>query len=97
MAKLKVSTETEVEQITTPANEQNAMPDLPTLETSAKKTKTSPGIEDVKPNEYTLSILRTFSSYCSLYVDNQGGIYTYDTPERIRGNAILYKNPYYKS
>lgn len=42
-------------------------------------------------------ILKVFSSYRTLFVDAQGGIFTPDTPETIRGKAVLYKNPHYKS
>jgi hypothetical protein len=42
-------------------------------------------------------ILKSFRSYETLYVDTHGGVFTSDTPENIRGKAILYKNPHYKS
>ena len=52
--------------------------------------------KEPEPSGHTLDILRTFPAYASMYIDNQGGIYAPDTPERIRGNAVLYKNPYHK-
>lgn len=48
-----------------------------------------------QPDPYILSVLQAFPAYEQLYVDKQGGIYTPDTPENIRGMAILYKNPYF--
>ena len=42
-------------------------------------------------------VLKSFRSYETLYVDAQGGFFSPDTPKPIRGTAILYKNPYYKS
>ncbi len=41
-------------------------------------------------------ILKKSPMYESLYVDSYGGCYTADTPVTIRGNAILYKNPFHK-
>lgn len=42
-------------------------------------------------------VLKSFRSYETLYVDAQGGIFTPDTPEIIRGKSTLYKNPYFRS
>ena len=42
-------------------------------------------------------VLKSFSSYQTLYVDAHGGAYTSNTPVSIRGNSTLFKNPYYKS
>jgi hypothetical protein len=42
-------------------------------------------------------ILKSFPDYDSLYIDSHGGCYTKNTAPKIRGNAVLYKNPYYKS
>jgi hypothetical protein len=43
------------------------------------------------------AILKSFPAYESLYIDSHGGIYTPTTAPVVRGNAILYKNPFYKS
>ncbi|MDR0680271.1 MAG: hypothetical protein LBG15_00235 [Dysgonamonadaceae bacterium] len=51
-------------------------------------------LEDLLP--FIEAILRTFSACESLYVDAQGGIYAPGTHSAIRGNATLYKNPYYR-
>ena len=92
MAKQKVTTEGEEQVI--PVIEENTMqtPTEAPATASAKKTKE----KEPEPSEHTLDILRAFPAYASMYIDSQGGIYTSDTPERIRGNAVLYKNPYHK-
>lgn len=38
-----------------------------------------------------------FPDYKELYIDADGSMYTPQTTPAIRGKAILYKNPYYKS
>lgn len=92
MAKQKVTTEGEEQVI--PVIEENTTqaPVEPSVTTSVKNTKE----KEPEPSEYTLNILRAFPTYASMYIDHQGGTYTPDTPERIRGNAVLYKNPYHK-
>lgn len=40
-------------------------------------------------------VLKVYHRYQNLYVDDKGGVYTEDTIEAIRGEAELYKNPYY--
>lgn len=45
----------------------------------------------------TLAILGKFPDYKELYIDADGSMYTPQTAPAIRGKAILYKNPYYKS
>lgn len=49
-----------------------------------------------EPDSYTLDILKAFPANESLYVDKHGGAFIADTPKSIRGNATLYKNPFYK-
>lgn len=92
MAKQKVTTEGE--KLVIPIIEENTTQTQ--MEASVaipvKKTKE----EELEPSKYTLDILNAFPNYASIYIDNLGGIYTSDTPERIRGNAVLYKNPYHK-
>lgn len=41
-------------------------------------------------------ILKKKPVYESLYIDSNGGCFTENTPANIRGNAILYKNPFHK-
>lgn len=94
MAKQKVTTEGEEQVI--PIIEENTTqaPTEAPATTPAKKTKEKE--PEPEPSEHTLDILRAFPAYASMYIDTQGGIYTPDTPEKLRGNAVLYKNPYHK-
>lgn len=42
-------------------------------------------------------ILKLYHNMPKLYIDKFGGVFTPDTKPSIRGNAVLYKNPFYKS
>jgi len=42
-------------------------------------------------------ILKTKTAYETLYIDSRGSAYVANTPKNIRGSAVLYKNPHYKS
>jgi hypothetical protein len=60
--------------------------------------QTAPEAQKVVADNYPAfvkTILKSFSGYESLYIDSHGGFFTTATAPRIRGNAILYKNPYY--
>lgn len=50
---------------------------------------------DETAEPHILDLLRKFSAYPSLYIDKLGGTYTPDTAAAIRGEAVLYKNPFY--
>lgn len=68
----------------------------PATTTAPNETKSQTETKDQpKPETYVLSVLQAFPAYEQLYVDKQGGIYTPDTPESLRGMATLYKNPYF--
>ncbi|MDR2915765.1 MAG: hypothetical protein LBV74_13175 [Tannerella sp.] len=60
----------------------------PAEQPAAPSSELTPFIDD---------ILKNHPSCETLYVDSQGGSYTPGTPARIRGKAVLYKNPWYKS
>lgn len=47
------------------------------------------------PDARALDLLKKFPSYPSLYVDAHGGTFAPDTPAAIRGQAVLYENPFY--
>ena len=47
-------------------------------------------------NEKVDKILKLYSQYESLYIDSNGFVFTVDTPENQRNDAVLYKNKYYK-
>lgn len=77
---------------------QDATPNAPQPELQApvtpEKRETKPMAAE--PDSFTLEVLKSFPTNESLYVDKHGGAYTVDTPESIRGSAVLYKNPFYK-
>ena len=50
---------------------------------------------EMKLEKYVEDLLKIYSQYESLYIDSKGGVFTTDTNQNIRGNAILYKNPYH--
>ena len=68
----------------------------PVKDTTAKETETKiEATTDIPP--YADLILKSFTGYENLYVDTSGGVFIPGTPASIRGQAILYKNPYYQS
>lgn len=77
---------------------------VPTAATEEKNTATekTPKKEQVPKAAAeipaaALAILGKFPDYKELYIDADGSMYTPQTAPAIRGKAILYKNPYYKS
>lgn len=71
-----------------------------------QETEESPSVPMEQKQEDHLSeqraafvdkILRKYSSYQSLYIDIQGGTYSAETAANVRGSAVLYQNPYFKS
>lgn len=77
---------------------------VPTAATEEKNTATekSPKKEQAQKAAAeipatALAILGKFPDYKELYIDADGSMYTPQTAPAIRGKAILYKNPYYKS
>ena len=93
---------------TTMSETDTAQPDAavaaPTTATEEKNTATekSPKKEQAQKAAAeipaaALAILGKFPDYKELYIDADGSMYTPQTAPAIRGKAILYKNPYYKS
>lgn len=65
---------------------------------SEEDVTTSVEIENSNNDEIPFNvkrILKLFKNYPELYVSKTGGVFTSDTKHSLRGNAILYKNPYY--
>lgn len=60
-----------------------------------EKGKEKPG--GPQPDSFVLGVLQSFPAHGSLYVDRHGGAYTPGTPTSIRGDALLYTNPFFKS
>ena len=46
---------------------------------------------------YVEKVLKCHPDQEELYVDPKGGAYTKGTQPNLRGDAILYKNPFYKT
>lgn len=46
--------------------------------------------------KHVKKLLETYKAYSALYIDAKGGVYTEGTQPNLRGDAILYQNPYYK-
>lgn len=45
---------------------------------------------------YVDALLKIFTEHEHLFVSLSGSVFTPDTPESMLGDAVLYKNPYYK-
>ena len=71
-------------------NEENKKP-----KADSKNEKAKSATLDITP--FIDNVLKNYPDSEYLYVDNHGGCFTQDTPERIRGKATLFKNPHYKS
>ena len=80
---------------TVPADEQTEAPQ-PKQQATPPNEKRETKQSAQEPDSFILGVLKSFPNHQSLYVDKQGGVFTPDTAERIRGNATLYKNPYFK-
>lgn len=63
--------------------------------TEKKDNERAPENTNAKLEKWVEDTLKVYPQYKTLYIDNKGGVYTADTNQNIRGNAILYKNPYY--
>ena len=89
------ATEPEVQD--TPATE----PEVETVEVkennSAKNENTESHVMNGEIPKSAARLLKLFANYEELYVSESGSVYTTDTKLAIRGNAILYKNPYFNN
>lgn len=101
MAKQKNLIETQLpegaetfQQTDTLASTQPSEPKPKTVSPLEKRTE-KPG--EPEPDSFILGVLQSFPTHEALYVDRHGGAFTPDTPVGIRGDAVLYTNPYYKS
>lgn len=69
----------------------------PKQETVSSPKKGTEKSSEPEPDSFVLGVLQSFPTCESLYVDRHGGAFTPDTPVGIRGDAVLYANPFYKS
>lgn len=72
----------------------------PVIATEEANIEPSVEVKDSTEEEIPFNvkrILKLFNNYPELYVNNAGGVFTTSAKHSLRGNAILYKNPYYNS
>lgn len=82
---------------TAPAQTEANAPEQSVTETPKKQEKAvqeDSGAREAT-NPHTLELLKKFPTYESLYIDSHGGTFSAQTPSSLRGDAVLYKNPYY--
>ena len=96
----EVTTNIEIEKESVDTNSEEDTTTSVEIENSNNEedTTTSVEIENSNNDEIPFNvkrILKLFKNYPELYVSNTGGVFTSDTKHSLRGNAILYKNPYY--
>ena len=61
-----------------------------------EKEKTESAAKAIEPTDKgVLNTLKLFSNLDEAYVDSFGCVFTKDTPARLTGKAVLYKNPYF--
>lgn len=75
-----------VEEITAPAEPPKA---------KKAKTDAQPSLEEIPDN--VKGILKAFNNQPELYVSATGRVFSPGAKPSLRGNAILYKNPFYNS
>lgn len=107
MAKIKTEAEKPVENITdeTIKTSETVVESESTDETKTKTEKQDEEGLNNTPDTNVVQeipdniqrILKIHRNMPELYIDKFGGVFTVDTKPSIRGNAVLYKNPFYKS
>jgi len=65
------------------------------VQTKTEQTAETVAETQEKANPHILELLKKFPAYESLYIDTHDGTYAPNTPAAIRGEAVLYKNPYF--
>lgn len=104
----KIKTEKPVDNIVDELVEKIETTINPTDEAKTEKIETeeqdTEGLENTPETETAQElpdniqrILKLYHNMSELYIDKFGGVFTPDTKPSIRGNAALYKNPFYKS
>lgn len=91
MARKKSTEETVVEAQEMQQAEETAQ----TSENTEKETVVEAPVTELP--EQVKKMLSTYPNYAALYIDSKGGVYTENTQHNLVGDAILYRNPYYKS
>jgi len=95
------NTETSVNETETAAQSED-IPEVPvekktraSKKKSESETETAAQSEDIP--EDVKAVLKCYPEEAELYVSKYGGTFPKDSEPFVRGNAILYKNPFYKS
>jgi hypothetical protein len=74
-------------------------PELQSTENGNEEKDTEDTVRDGETAEagspWIQGLLRLYPSYPSLFIDSRGGTFTPDTAKALRGDAVLYRNPYY--
>ena len=84
-----VETEVNEAPVETVAEESTVEDSKPVATPKASKKETEPEIPD-----FALRLLKVFSDYPALYINEKGCVYVSQPPENM--GAILYKNPFHK-
>lgn len=92
MAKSRIPTESDQTEAPVPETSE-VVPEQAPKDGKPEKRETKP--EEIPP--FVRELLGKYPAYPELYIDAQGGVYTPCTSSTIRGKAVLYKNPHYKS
>lgn len=88
--------ETEItEAVNAPEATEQEVTEAPVKEVKSKKTATTQVSSELPDN--VKDLLRVFNNYPELYVAKNGAVFTPDTQLSQVKEAILYKNPFYKS
>lgn len=90
------SNETVIEATTTAETETSKVaPAEPNIETEAMSVETTVALQETEMSDAAKSILKTFSDHKEIWISKFGGVYVSKPSTSVE--AILYKNPYFKS
>lgn len=73
------------------------VPETENQETNEEVKGAQESVEQQEIPEFAKLILSRYPEEPEMYVDRLGGAFATGTPVSLRGNAVLYKNPYFKS
>lgn len=102
MAKVKTPLDTDSGQqegTAVPAPAPDEEKDVRGKEDKGKKESKDKAVSEApaEVSAHVLALLQRFPGYEKLYIDADGGMYTVGTAAVVRKDAVLYRNPYYKS
>lgn len=94
-APVTAPTEETKEEAAPVAEQANETPEAPTEETK-EETETKVEAQTTDIPDTANAMLKLYSDMEYAYVNAKGGVFTKETSASVRGNAVLYKNPYFK-